>query len=406
MQPWQPNPSRGEPPRAILPADTRPPPAQGEVRFPFVERDGGVFFDVGQDLQALLGLSTPTIEISPPAGALRGRRDTAFDHNIPPEDRAFLAEPVDHLFDRFVAAASTEEPSTEPPSRDLMNRMLHALDFADRPAERRLLRFQYHLMDRHIHDLQFAIDVALEREPNLRDDIRAVAFRNLDRAVALIRAMPLPPDPDDVGLDAARERPLGELVPEARELALMAHERNAATALATGVADARRFFARQAPRVLVGGRTPTIAHDVRDLVDGHVVIRARDEDQLRALLRHVPPGTLTERPLALGYFIVPRGPTFDVRYPARGWRRTIHEVSWARNPDNAADRVTVMVATAGEPPRHSYSLDQGLTWRPTGAPNVPALGAELANLWAGYLAERQDRYGQDAREAIGGHGGR
>jgi len=123
---------------------------------------------------------------------------------------------------------------------------------------------------------------------------------------------------------------------------------------------------------------------VKKLLEGEVVLSSTEAD-LAAHLRRVPAAVIGGIDVSRIYTMVGGGMVtrHGANYPSRGIN-TIRDVWW-QAPDGKSTRVIVTDRMG----MHSYSMDDGLTWHPTGAPTSPALDAQRADRWAGFLAQRR-----------------
>ena len=161
----------------------------------------------------------------------------------------------------------------------------------------------------------------------------------------------------------------------------------------------QQFFHHHARGSVVG-----IATESRDelmrLSRGEITIAAGDT-ALHAVVRTIPAGTLqkVEKPFK-GWYI--RRPPAIVRsvYPAVTSGRAIASVTHLQ-PDGS--RSPVLVAMHQN--RHSYSVDNGNSWTPTGAIHDPAAQDARARAWSQFFGNRAARARALQSQASQGHGG-
>ena len=161
----------------------------------------------------------------------------------------------------------------------------------------------------------------------------------------------------------------------------------------------QRFFHHHALNSVLG-----IANENRDelmrLSRGEITIAAGDA-ALQTVVRTIPAGTLqkVEKPFK-GWYI--RRPPATVRsiYPAAASGRAIASVTHLQ-PDGS--RRPVLVALHEN--RHSYSVDNGNSWMPTGAIHDASAQAARANAWSQFFSNRAARARTLQSQANKGHGG-
>ena len=162
---------------------------------------------------------------------------------------------------------------------------------------------------------------------------------------------------------------------------------------------------REAPRdnrVLGAAGNEYAGSEVRAFLAGTVVFRC-GEAELIEHLRMVPAGRLKRTStLHFSWYLgVTVQPAHDVFYPDRASGTTIKQLMWL-NLAGVSKRVSV----ANWEGAHSYSLDDGRTWRPTGARTSPALDDLRADGWKRLMADRWHAHKEGASQASQGTGGR
>lgn len=161
----------------------------------------------------------------------------------------------------------------------------------------------------------------------------------------------------------------------------------------------QQFFHHHALGSVLG-----IANESRDelmrLSRGEITIAAGDA-ALHTVVRTIPAGTLqkVEKPFK-GWYI--RRPPATVRsiYPAVTSGRAIASVTHLQ-PDGS--RSPVLVALHEN--RHSYSVDNGNSWTPTGAIHDAAAQDARARAWSQFFGNRAARARTLQSQANQGHGG-
>jgi len=411
MQQWRPDYSN-----ASVIARALPLPRQTQQETPgqprFDDQDGRVTMEISAPLQALLGLDSSTVALGAAGDsglqAVRAPRDAAVSQaDLTPEQHALLKLPFDTLIKRYAELARDDRPDAAEASDRLMTAMLTALrSDPARSADLTRLQNAYHPLQRFFAAQREAIQEAAAQIPQLRHLIRGIAYNRLDTVIKAALQLPPPTDAKDVGA-GDRAQALVKWGDKASTLLRLAQERQAIQAVQTGLKDARAFLMHQARDRIVGGAARPVRDDVSALVSGNVVITAPDEAALRAVLVHMPVGSLVMNAAKnFGYFLKRKPETYYATYPPRGWRQTIHEIHWRPDPTQPDKQTLALLSLHGTPPVPSYSLDEGVTWKPTGAVHAPALTQKLANLWANYMTSRQATYVQQYHEGTKGIGGK
>ena len=159
------------------------------------------------------------------------------------------------------------------------------------------------------------------------------------------------------------------------------------------------FFRHHASGSVLG-----IAKEHRDelarLSRGEITIAAGDA-ALHTVVRTIPAGTLQKDSARFrGWYVKPLPPTWHSVYPTVASGRKITSVTHMQ-----ADGSRKPVQVAIHDNRHSYSLDKGLTWTPTGAIHDQAAQDARAAAWSQFFNNRANRARTLQSEANKGHGG-
>jgi len=147
-----------------------------------------------------------------------------------------------------------------------------------------------------------------------------------------------------------------------------------------------------AVRVLGAPANEREGPDVRNLLGGNVVLVGSPLGLVQAL-RLVPAGHLRRVPLPRPHIPVASlaNRRYEAVYPNRGSGTTLRTISWIDSTAPAATEArTVQVSLVNRV--HSYSLDWGVTWQPTGGPHSASLGDMRADAWRQMLADRWHAY--------------
>ena len=383
------NPPR--PPRAA-PGPTSPADTPSALVGPLLAPDGTPCLLLSPDLAALLKIDPVAIrgaELLPwRAGpAARPKRETAVDFNIPEADRGFLAMDVPQLLGEYVEAAlDVDRPESTDGVlwRDLvMGRIRFALqNTPSRQADLPLLANAYYALDSFLARLRLQINKALHFKPVDAQAIRSVSRQIAHEALSLALAVPLVHG--EAAFQTLQYDGLYRLVPEAWQLRRSAVEWKRQGELARGNQETQAYFTQVAPTVVrgVGSR---VFDEISELSRGEIVVTG-DTDALVKTVRTVPAGRLSRNwSPPRGFYVKPTRPTYRAVYPENGWGQTLKNI-WHQQADG--NRTLVLVGLMSGV--HSYSIDRGASWEPTGAAHSPALEASRADAWREFLKEQSD----------------
>jgi len=133
---------------------------------------------------------------------------------------------------------------------------------------------------------------------------------------------------------------------------------------------------------------------------GEVTIAAGDA-ALHDVVRTLPAGTLAkERQSFNGWYVKRRPTTWHCVYPPVASGRSVASVTQLQADGS---RKPVLVAVHAN--RHSYSLDRGRTWHPTGALHNQAAQDARADAWSRFFADRLERARTMQSQSSSGYGG-
>lgn len=168
---------------------------------------------------------------------------------------------------------------------------------------------------------------------------------------------------------------------------------------AGGQHEVQNFFAHDAASSVLGVATEN-RDELMRLARGEITIAAGNAALLKAV-KVIPAGTLEKDFQRFrGWHVKKRPTTWHSVYPQVASGRRIASVTQLQ-----ADGTRKPVQVAVHANRHSYSLDGGLSWTPTGAVHGSVSEMARASAWARFFTGREERARTMQLESHKGHGG-
>ena len=327
---------------------------------------------VSQDISNLLGLKSSS-----------EKSFQTVDPNIPLRDYPFLTMSVDELLQEYVKVALD---ATQPgrngrlPRNDRKGDILYAIQLVPgRSSDVQPLRNAFLALDYFFEHFLPLVSAACEASPHRTLSILGASLALAKDAVGLARAVPLQAN-GEAQFDAALYQPLVDLLPDRDVLVQSAWEWGHSGELEMATRDSKTFFDHWA-LYSVRRAIPRVEDPIQKAAfkRGEVVIMGEKEQMLMAI-RTMPAGRITPDSTRDPVAGLPAPKTFHTVYPERGWHHGLKAV-WHQRLNG--DMTPVMVAVHDD--QHSFSLDRGRNWIPSGAPHSPAIEAMRTEAWKNFL---------------------
>jgi hypothetical protein len=391
---------------------------------PYAGPDANGTLNLQPELMQLLSLRSAVVDLNPPAEpvfapsfVMRPVAPAVFHHDIPMSSRRFLSMNVVELLEEVMQRAVGEGPPDDvgspgvQPEHYRLSTMAFALQLTPaRQHDALVLRNAGMALNTVFYDYA----TLLEEMRIKRPDLAPVVPRwraDITRA-AILRAVTVPLGADGEPQYAPHlydpvvmplRQPFASYLP-LLEWRLGEHQRH------TFVEQSRQYFSRistplvraspRENRVLGAASNELEGSPARTLRGGTVVFRCA-ENELFEHLRMIPSGLLTQASTQLHWVggKVVRPPSVAT-YPDRGSGTTIKRVQW----QNAAGETRPVIVNNWNGV-HSFSLDAGNSWRPTGGLASAAFDDLRADGWRQLMADRWHGYKKGASVAWKGAGG-
>jgi hypothetical protein len=332
----------------------------------------------------------------------------AINHNIPSSSYRYLTMPIVELLEEVLQRtigegpddpAPIENPGVPPESRRLGD-MAFALRLTPgREHDALVLRNAGLALYSFCFDYRTLFGEMRARRPDLVP-VMAPWIAGIARA-AILRAVEVPlgadgePQYDPRLYDpivAPVRQPLESYFPElewrlgqAQQQAFIAQSKQFFASVSAPVVDG----VSRKHRVLGAADNELIGPRVSAFLGGTIVFRCT-EAELSEYLQMIPAGKVWRSDFigahrSIGTLVV--HPPYTAIYPNRASGTTIHDVRW-QDPAGATRQVIV----ANRQNVHSFSLDAGYHWHPTGGPTSDAIDDLRADPWRQLLADRWHAY--------------
>jgi hypothetical protein len=392
---------------------------------PHVGPGSNATLNVRPELVQLLALKSDVVDLNEsaapvfaPSIVMRPTAPAVFHHDIPVSSRRFLSMNLLELLEEVMQRAVGEGPPDEVGSPGVqaehyrLSTMAFALNLTPgREHDALVLRNAGLALNTVFYDYATLLEEMRIKRPDLAPVVPR--WRAEITRAAILRSIAVPLGPDGQPQYAPQlydpvvmplRQPFASYLP-LLEWRLGEHQRH------TFVEQSRQYFSRvstplvrESPRenrVLGAASNEFEGYPARAFRAGTVIFRCT-ENELFENLRMIPAGQLKQASTQLHWVsgkVV--SPPSVATYPERGSGTTINRVQW-----QTAAGVTRSVIVANWKGVHSFSLDAGNNWRPTGALTSAVLDDLRADGWRQLMADRWHAHRKAASAAWKGAGGR
>ena len=392
----------------------------------YLALDTNATLPVSPDLTRLLALDGHAVDLNQPAvpvfslkSAETEAAPVVIHHDIPASSWRFLDMPVVELLVEVLQRSIGEGPEDAVPRTDIHpeHHRLHTMSFAlsltpGREHDALVLRNAGMALNSFYFDYRTLLEEISTKRPDLLPVLGPWKAEIARAAILQAVALPLGDDGEPQYAQAlyspiinSIRQPFENYIP-GLEWRLGELQRE------TFAVQNKQFFdflsvpiVRGSPRenrVLGAARNELEGADVRNLLDGTIVFRCT-EAQLASHLRMVPAAHLKQGASMKPHWSGFGGgtTTHGFLYPDRGSGTTIRTVQW-----QDISGMTRLVFVTNRNGVHSFSIESGNDWRPTGAVTSLALNDLRADGWRRFLADRWHEHKIAARANLPDIGGR